>query len=118
MQVPPLHPRSIDPSSLPLEALASNHQIPEAQKVAQASRAFEAVLLRQILAESERPAFPSKFLNDSCTNSIYRDMVVKQLADDIAKSGSFGLAQSLSKQLQKQTASPKPPGPAGVPTDE
>jgi Rod binding domain-containing protein len=38
----------------------------------------------------------------STASSIYQDMVVNQLADNISQSGTFGLAQSLKQQLVHQ----------------
>jgi Rod binding domain-containing protein len=108
MAIAPLQSSRVDAAKLPLESLARNRQVPESEKVAQASRAFEAVLLRQILQESQRPMFPSKLIGNSTTDSIYRDLVVNQLAENISQSGSFGLAKSLTGELQRQTSA----GPA------
>ena len=105
----------IDAANLPLESLAANKQVPESEKIAQASRAFEAILLRQILQESQKPVVPSKFMDNSTTSGIYRDMMVSQLADSISKSGSFGLAKSLTGELQRQTGTPAPAAQAVQP---
>ena len=42
-------------------------------------------------------------------------MVVSQLADSISKSGSFGLAKSLSGDLQRQTGAAKSASPTHTP---
>ena len=102
MDIKPLHSRHIDLSNLPLERVASSTQLTEKEKVGEVSRAFEAVLLRQILQESQKPVFSSKFIGNSTTDGIYRDVVVNQLAESISKSGSFGLAKSLAGELQRQ----------------
>jgi Rod binding domain-containing protein len=107
MEINSLASQPIDASNLPLESLAGNKQVSESDKIAQASRAFEAVLLRQILSETQRPVFPSKYVGNSTTDGIYRDEVVNQLADSISKSGSFGLARSLARELQRQSGSAK-----------
>ena len=108
MDIPPLHSHKIDLSNLPLDRVAASTQISEKDKIGEVSRAFEAVLLRQILQESQKPIFKSKLIGNSTTDGIYRDLVTTQLADSISKSGSFGLARSLSTQLQHQSKAAKP----------
>ena len=71
----------------------------EAQKIGEASRQFEAILLRQILQETQKTVISSKFTDNSVSSGIYRDMVTTQLADSISKSGTFGLAQTFEQQL-------------------
>ena len=107
MDITALQSRHRDLSNLPLDQLAKSTQIDEKEKIGAASRAFEAVLLRQILQESQKPAFPSKLIGNSATDGIYKDMVVNQLAESISKSGSFGLAKSLAGELQRQTGGAK-----------
>jgi Rod binding domain-containing protein len=89
-----------------LERLATSTQIDQKDKIAEVSRAFEAVLLRQILQESQKPSFKSKLSGNSATDAIYHDMVANQLAESISKSGSFGLAKHFAGQLQRQSARP------------
>jgi peptidoglycan hydrolase FlgJ len=89
-------------ADVPLNQLAGNKTLTEDQKVGEASRQFEAVLLRQILTESQKSAFKSKYTDNSLAGGIYRDMTVNQLADNISKSGAFGLAKSLNKELTHQ----------------
>jgi Rod binding domain-containing protein len=112
MDIPALQPRHLDLSNLSLEHLTASTQIDEKQKIGEVSRAFEAVLLRQILQESQKPAFPSKLIGNTATDSIYHDMVVNQLAENISKSGSFGLAKRLAGELQRQTGAAKSAVPA------
>jgi len=88
--------------SMPIEQLAGNKTLSQSEKVAQVSRQFEAVLLRQILGSARKTVFKSKVSEDSLTSGIYQDMVTGQLADSISRSGSFGLARSLQSQLQHQ----------------
>ena len=111
MDIPPLQPRHPDFSNLPLDRLAASTQMDEKEKIGQVSRAFEAVLLRQILQESQKPAFPSKLTGNKTADGIYHDMVVNQLAENISKSGSFGLAKRLTSELQRQTGAAKSAAP-------
>jgi peptidoglycan hydrolase FlgJ len=83
------------------ERLAGNTALTERQKIAEASRQFEAILLRQILAATQKTVIPSKFADNSTAADIYRDMITTQLADSISKSGSFGLAKTFEQQLTR-----------------
>jgi len=115
MDINPLQSRHVDLSNLPLDRIAGSTQLDQKQKISQVSRAFEAVLLRQILQEGQKPTFKSKLSGNSTTDSIYHDMVANQLAENISKSGSFGLAKSLSRELQRQTGAAKSASPTHAP---
>jgi Rod binding domain-containing protein len=97
-------------ADVPLEQLAHNRTLTEHQKVAEVSRQFEALLLRQILQETQKTTIPSKFADNSTTAGIYHDMVTKQLADCISKSGTLGLSKSLERQLTHQISLASPAG--------
>jgi Rod binding domain-containing protein len=88
--------------NLPLEKLVGNKSLSEKEKVAEVSRQFESVLLRQILGQARKTVFKSKFKEDSMSSGIYQDMTTNQLADAISRSGGFGLARSLEAQLIRQ----------------
>ena len=89
-------------ADLPLEKLSDSKAFSEEQKVAELSRQFEGVLLRQILGQARKTVFHSQTDEDSASSAIYQDMVTAQLAESISKSGSFGLAKSLQTQLSRQ----------------
>jgi flagellar protein FlgJ len=89
-------------SDLPIEKLATNPNVSDADKVGQACRQFEAVFLRQILQEARKTVISSSSAHDSVVSGIYGDMVNNQLADGISRSGAFGLARSLQSQLVRQ----------------
>jgi Rod binding domain-containing protein len=96
---------------LSLEQLASNKGLSEQAKTAEASRQFEAMLLRQILVSANKPVFPSEYAPKSLAGDIYRDMISEQLADRISSARQFGLSGMLEKQL-----SPAPPKTAAAGT--
>jgi Rod binding domain-containing protein len=98
MPIPPLQ-RQVNASDLPLERLAGNQNISQADKIAEVSRQFEAVLLRQILGSAQKTVFASSINPKSVATDVYQDMITEQLADRISHSGAFGLARSLEKQL-------------------
>ena len=108
MEITPLQPHR-PAADLPIEQLATNRQLTEQQKTAEAARQFEALLLRQILADTQKPVIQSKFTDNSTAGGIYRDMVSNQLADSISKSGSFGLAKMFEQQLGSHRPPSAPP---------
>ena len=91
----------IDPQSL-----AGNASLTEKQKIAEASRQFEAILLRQFLAESQKPVITPESTDDSSTAGIYQDMVTNQLADTLSRQGGIGLAKTFERQLTPHAAHP------------
>lgn len=96
--------RSVSAADLPLERLANSNQVSDREKLAEVSRQFEAVLLRQILSQAQKPLFTSALVEDSSTNAIYQDLITQQLADSISEGGSFGFAKLLEKELSVQFA--------------
>lgn len=114
MDISALNNRHVKASDLPLEKLAMNSNISDADKVGQACRQFEAVFLRQILQEARKTVISSSSADhDSVVSGIYGDMVNNQLADSISRSGTFGLAKSLQAQMVHQVlpnaaTAPKP----------
>jgi Rod binding domain-containing protein len=99
-------------SQIPLESLAANANVADADKVAEVSRQFEAVFLRQILQDIRKPVLaPAE--GDATANAIYNDMVNTQMAESISRSGGFGLAKSLTAQLTHQVL-PQPAAPQAV----
>lgn len=103
MNVSPLQPH-VDASQIAPERLAKNPQLTEQQKIAEASRQFESILLKQILESSQKTVIKSKFSEDSTASGIYHDMVTTRLADSISKSGAFGLAKTFEQQLNRPPA--------------
>jgi len=100
MNVLATNPR-VEASKIPLESLAGNKSISDTEKVAEVSRQFEAVLLRQILQDIRKPILaPAE--GDATADGIYSDMINNQMADSISRSGGFGLAKSLAGQLARQ----------------
>jgi peptidoglycan hydrolase FlgJ len=89
-------------TGIPLEQLATNKSLPEDQKVQEASRQFEAVLLRQILSESQKPVIRSKLNTDNSTNSMYRDLVINQMAEHMSQGEGVGLGSQLAQQLSSR----------------
>lgn len=104
MNVSALHNQKVKAADLPLDRLATNTALSQQDKIEAASQAFEAVLLRQILQEAQKPVFASSLAGNSTADGIYRDMVVEQMANSISKSNALGLAQSLAAGLRTRSA--------------
>jgi peptidoglycan hydrolase FlgJ len=102
MDIPALQSSHVNASLIPFDQLAANPNVSKEDKVKEACRQFEAVLLRQVLSEARKTVITSSEKKDSNETDIYNDMVNNQLADSISHSGAFGLAKSLEKQLIRQ----------------
>ena len=81
------------------ESLAGNQSLTQDQKIAEASRQFEAMLLRQILSESQKPMINSEFTDNSTAAGIYQDFIVNQMSESMSKSGKLGFAKIFEQQL-------------------
>ncbi len=101
MNINPIQPH-LSESDIPLERLAGDSQLTEDQKIGEVTRQVEAILLRQILQNTQKTIIPSEFSDNSTAASIYHDLVTEQLADSISKSGTLGLAKTLHHQLSHQ----------------
>ena len=109
MEIPRLE-RAVQASDIPLERLTNSDQVSKQEKVGEAARQFEAVLLRQILNQAQKPLFQNAlFSNGGTANAIYQDMITQQLADRISEGGTFGFAAVLKKELTAEYADKKTP---------
>ena len=106
MNIPAVQSCKIDAEAMPLAKLEASTKVAESDKLKEVSRKFEAILLRQILEETQRPVFTSALVGNSTADGIYRDVIVNQLAEAISKSGTLGLAASLSRELQSHRKKP------------
>ncbi len=77
-----------------------------------AAREFEAQFI-QIMLQSMRQASPTSDLLAGGQSQFFRDLHDKQLAQNIAHTGQFGLAQTLARQLEAaQSATQRSPAQA------
>jgi Rod binding domain-containing protein len=98
MNIPPIQ-SPIDTSNVPIEQLAGNKNLTQLQKIHEASREFESIMLQQILSEMQKPVITSEFTDDSTAGDIYQGYVTNALAESLSKSGSFGFAKIFEQQL-------------------
>jgi Rod binding domain-containing protein len=97
---------TIDTSNIPIENLAGNKSLTQQQKIHEASRQFEKIILQQILQEVQKPVITSEFTDDSTASDIYQGYITNALADSMSKAG-VGFAKIFEEQL-----SPHAPGSA------
>src|SRR5579862_2423495 len=98
MNIPPIQ-SSVDTSTIPIEDLAGNKNLTRQQKIHEASRQFEKIMLQQILSEMQKPVITSEFTDDSNASDIYQGYITNALADSMSRSGSFGFAKIFEEQL-------------------
>ncbi|MBI3886004.1 MAG: rod-binding protein [Opitutae bacterium] len=84
-------------------------QLPPAQQAHAAAQQFEAILIRQLLAQSVGKMLASGSGGSDTGSDIYGFMLTDSIADKIAQGGGLGLAPMLEKQF-----APKAP-PAAAP---
>jgi peptidoglycan hydrolase FlgJ len=110
MSIPPIQ-SSANPNPVPLDRLAAHSGMGESEKIAEAARQFEAVLLRQILSAARRTVISSEINSSSTASGIYDDMINDLLATTISRTGAFGLANALHAQWQTPSELQPPPIP-------
>ncbi len=96
-----------------MEEIARSSKLSETEKIEALSRGFEAVLLRNILENAQKPVLDPDGEGSSSTSSIYRDLITNQLADTISRSGTLGLGNDFRKQLVRQNADKAVTSPGG-----
>ncbi len=102
------------PVSAPLLPLGSLPQSQGAgrERLAQAARQFEAIFVRQVLAEARKSHFGGGLFGDSGPDSAigtFRAMQDDHVADLAADRGAFGLAKMIEAQLAGQVEAPSSP---------
>jgi Rod binding domain-containing protein len=70
-------------------------------KVREMTQQFEAVFVRHLLNEAQKPVIGGGAIQASSSRAIYQDMMVERWADQISQSGTFGVARSLELQLRR-----------------
>lgn len=100
MNIPPIQaPVDTDTSTIPIEDLAGDKHLTQQQKIHEASREFEAIMLQQVLSEMQKPVITSEFTDDSTASGIYQDYISQALSESMSKSGTFGFAKIFEQQL-------------------
>ena len=115
MNISPM-PAAADDPNVPIEELAGNKHMTRQQKIHEASREFESIMLQQILSEMQKPVITSELTDNSTASGIYQDYISRALAESMSKSGAFGFAKIFEEQLSPHGS--KPNGAASAPPNE
>ena len=78
----------------------------EDAKIAEVSKQFEAVILRNFLKDSLKPLFQSYLSKENSQNNIYRYHLVDALSQSMAEREALGISNVLQMQLKSQFATP------------
>lgn len=91
---------------------AAPSSAPEREKLKAAARQFEAIFVRQMLAEARKTSFGGSELFGSQGMDTFRQMQDERFADIASERGAFGIAKMLELQLAKQLGPEAPAGKA------
>ena len=86
---------------------ASPNQDDKRAQLAEAARAFEAVFVRQMIGSMRQASLGEDLMGSRATEQ-FRDMSDARVADEMAATGSLGIAQLLLKQFEATLGGPKP----------
>ena len=97
-------PHPIDPSA----ALKPSKNATEASRLRHATQQFEAVFLRQMLTDAQKPMLAKPLLGKGFGADMVRDMSVERMAEQMSRAGGIGVARSIESSLQKTISKPGP----------
>lgn len=75
---------------------------PTKAQIHEAAQKFEALLLRQMLAEARKVDFGNTLFSNEGTKT-FREMQDSKLADTMSQRGTLGFAKMIEAQLARQT---------------
>jgi Rod binding domain-containing protein len=87
-----------------LRNIVHNDTFTEEQKIAEMSRQFESVLVKQFLEDGMKPIFKGMLDESTAKHAMYRSLFTDALANNITQSSNFGFASALQAQLQPKAA--------------
>ena len=87
--------------STQLRAWSQNDTLPEEAKIAEASRQFESLLLRQYLQDALKPMIEGVLDESGSASRIYRYFMVDTIADKMTQRNGIGISHLLQNQLHK-----------------
>lgn len=77
-------------------------------KVREMTQQFEAVFVRHLLNQAQKPSFGGGAIAPTSSRGVYQDMMVERWADQISRSGDLGVARSLELQIRQPSQMPVP----------
>lgn len=99
---------SISPVGLDVakyQELVHSTRMSEEDKLKEATRQFEGVMLRQFLKESLKPLIKSDMVQSSAANDIYRSHLVDIMADSMTRGPGLGITTSLQAAVTRNANS-------------
>lgn len=88
-------------ATAPVQAPAPVPANADRAKLAAVSKKFEAIFVRQMLAEARKSSFGDELFGSQATDT-FRQMQDDHFADISAQRGVFGLAQTIEQQLAQR----------------
>ncbi|MGB0372980.1 MAG: hypothetical protein ACPGN3_16745 [Opitutales bacterium] len=82
------------------QKLTFNASMSEEQKVAEAAKQFEGVMLRQYLKDALKPMVETELTKNSASSDIYRSYLIDIMAGSMAESGALGVSSTLQAGIQ------------------
>jgi peptidoglycan hydrolase FlgJ len=81
----------------------------EKVRLKEACRDFEAIFLKQMLSAMKKTVGKSELINGGMAEDIFEDMLYDEYAKIMSKTGSFGLADLMFRQLDGKVNEPNSP---------
>jgi peptidoglycan hydrolase FlgJ len=78
----------------------------ERAKLKEACRDFESIFLKQMLNAMKKTVDKSELINGGMAEDLFEDMLYDEYAKIMAKTGSFGLADMMFRQLDGKASEP------------
>jgi flagellar protein FlgJ len=78
----------------------------EQARLKEACRDFEAIFLKQMLSAMKKTVDKSELINGGMAEDIFEDMLYDEYSKIMSKTGSFGLADLMFRQLDQKTNEP------------
>ncbi|GAM03397.1 rod-binding protein [Novosphingobium sp. MBES04] len=85
------------------------------EELAQAAKQFEAIFVRQMLAEARKTHFDKDGIFSSSALDTFRQMQDERFAEIAAQTGTLGLASVIEAQLARHLPPEAPTEPAAAP---
>ena len=93
-----------------IDSLTKSQKTPtmslELTKLKQATEDFEQIFVNMMLKEMNKGLGKTGFLDGGDYEKAFKDMLVDERAKQMSKSGSFGLAKMMYKQLEQHVMAP------------
>ena len=102
----------INPLNSQAPAAGGEANIQRRQELRQAAQAFEAVFIRQLIGSMRNARLADEMFGSQATAQ-FRDMADGRLADSMAQQGTFGIADLLTAQFERQRSLQPPQAAPG-----